>query len=83
MAALGVGGYAAIALVTNLMKVPNIELPSVVGKSEASAVQSLEAAGFKKDQIQEKQAPNPNRAKGIVYQQSPPAHSQVKRTRDI
>lgn len=83
IAALGVGGYAAIALVTNLVKVPNVNLPSVVGKPEAKAVSSLVSAGFSSNQIQEKFEPNTNKPKGVVYDQTPSGNSQVKRTREI
>ncbi|WP_067621317.1 Stk1 family PASTA domain-containing Ser/Thr kinase [Alicyclobacillus acidiphilus] len=83
IAALGVGGYAAITLVTGLMSVPNVDLPSVVGKPETNAVTSLENAGFARNQIEIKRAPNLQRAKGIVYQQQPPGNSQVKKTREI
>ncbi|SIT00868.1 Stk1 family PASTA domain-containing Ser/Thr kinase [Alicyclobacillus vulcanalis] len=81
--ALGLGGYAAIDIVTKLLTVPNVELPSVVGKPVASAVATLEAAGFSRQQIQEKFEPNLKAASGIVYQQSPAGNTQVKKTRDI
>ncbi|WP_367305586.1 Stk1 family PASTA domain-containing Ser/Thr kinase [Alicyclobacillus acidocaldarius] len=83
LAALGLGGYAAIVIVTRLLTVPNVELPSVVGKPVASAVATLEAAGFSRQQIQEKFEPNLKAASGIVYQQSPAGNTQVKKTRDI
>lgn len=83
VAALGVGGYAAIEVVTNLMQVPNVDLPSVVGKPESNALSSLENAGFKRAQIQVKRATSSKASEGIVFQQSPAGHSQVKKTRDI
>ncbi|EJY55842.1 serine/threonine protein kinase with PASTA sensor(s) [Alicyclobacillus hesperidum URH17-3-68] len=83
VAALGLGGYAAIVLVTNLMTVPNVEVPSVVGKPAAKAVSALEAVGFSRNQIVEKLEPNLHEATGIVYEQSPPGRTQVKKTRDI
>ncbi|MBF8377615.1 Stk1 family PASTA domain-containing Ser/Thr kinase [Alicyclobacillus mali] len=83
LAAIGLGGYAAIVLVTRLLTVPNVELPSVVGKPAAAAVATLEAAGFSRQQIQEKFEPNVKAASGIVYQQSPAGNTQVKKTRDI
>ncbi|GMA61789.1 Stk1 family PASTA domain-containing Ser/Thr kinase [Alicyclobacillus fastidiosus] len=82
-AALAVGGYAAIVLVTNLVKVQNLNLPSVVGKPAATAMKSLEAAGFNPNQIQEDYEPNTSKPKGIVYDQSPTGNTQVKQTRQI
>ncbi|WAH35493.1 Stk1 family PASTA domain-containing Ser/Thr kinase [Alicyclobacillus dauci] len=83
VAALGAGGYAAIAIVTNLVKVPNLPLPSVVGKPANTAMQSLVQAGFSPNQIQEKYESNSNKPKGIVYDQSPTGNTEVKKTREI
>ncbi|EPZ51561.1 Stk1 family PASTA domain-containing Ser/Thr kinase [Alicyclobacillus acidoterrestris] len=82
-AALGVGGYAAIALVTHLVEVPDASLPSVVGKSADAAMKSLENAGFSANQIKEDYEPNASKPKGIVYDQSPSGNTKVKRTREI
>lgn len=83
IAALGAGGYAAIEVVTRIVRVQNLALPSVVGKPEKKAVQTLEQAGFPADHISEKYAPNANKPKGTVYQQDPTGNTQVKKTREI
>lgn len=83
MAALGVGGYTAINVVTNLVKVSNLTLPSVIGKQSSAAVKTLLAAGFTQKQIQEKFQNNTKQPKGVVYNQSPVGNTQVKSTRDV
>lgn len=83
IAALGIGGYAAIAIVTNMVKVSNLSLPSVVGKQADSAMKTLISAGFNQNQIQEKFQVNTSKPKGVVYDQSPSGPTEVKSTRDI
>ncbi|MCL6593421.1 MAG: Stk1 family PASTA domain-containing Ser/Thr kinase, partial [Alicyclobacillus sp.] len=76
---LAVGAVAAYTLVMHLLQVPNVKLPDVRGKQADQAVALLRSAGF---QVTEKQAVNPQPA-GVVYDENPPAGSEVKEGREV
>ncbi len=78
-----VGGFAAYYILMRFIQVPNVNLPSVVGKTEQQAISALESSGFQANQIHEERAPNSDRAEGIVYDQNPEGPTVVKKNRDI
>lgn len=81
-AVLCVGIIAAYYIVIDLLQVPNLKLPNVVGETEQQAIQTLESAGFAQNQISEKKAAN-QKAAGTVYDQDPEGPVDVKKTRQI
>lgn len=80
---LCVGALAAYYIVMDLVQVPNVNLPNVVGKPETTAIQSIENAGIARNQIHLQTAANSQQKKGDVYSQSPQGSEQVKQTADI
>lgn len=83
MAVLAVGAGAAYYIVMDLVQVPNVNLPNVVGKPQATAMAMIEKAGIPKNQIHTQNAINSNQPKGYVYSQSPIGPQPVKQTRDV
>lgn len=79
---LVVGALAAYYIVMDLVQVPNVTLPNVVGKPETQAITMIEQAGISRNQIQTQDAANSQQPKGYVYSQNPTAQP-VKQTADI
>ncbi len=79
---LMVGAFAAYYIVMDLIQVPNVSLPNVVGQSETAAVNHLKQAGFTASQIQEQKAANA-KPKGVVYAQDPQGPTEVKQNRSV
>jgi serine/threonine protein kinase/beta-lactam-binding protein with PASTA domain len=77
------GAVAAYFIVMGLLQVPNVKLPNVVGKSENDALQTLEQAGFGRNQIREQKQPSSAQPKGTVFDQDPAGNTEVKKDRPI
>jgi len=79
---LCVGAFAAYYIVMDLIQVPNLNLPNVVGDTEQKAISTLRTAGFTQNLIDEQFVAN-GKPKGTVYQQDPIGPTQVKQTRQV
>lgn len=83
LAVLCIGAFAAYYIVMDLVQVPNVNLPNVVGQPQAKAVTMIEKAGIPKSQIHIQDAINSKQPKGYVYSQTPTGPQQIKETRDV
>ncbi|MDQ0190842.1 Stk1 family PASTA domain-containing Ser/Thr kinase [Alicyclobacillus cycloheptanicus] len=83
LAVLCVGALAAYYIVMDLVQVPNVTMPNVIGKTEQQAITILVKDGFSRGQIHTQQAASAQQPQGHVYAQTPPASEQVKPTRDV
>jgi len=82
LAVLCLGVFAAYYIVMDLLQVPNLNLPNVVGMTEAQALNALKTAGFSSSQIHEEKTTNAKQ-KGTVYEQDPEGPMPVKENRGI